>query len=268
MTRPITFLSDYGYNDEFVGVCHGVIQRIAPGATVIDVTHGVPPRAVTQAALVLRNALDFMPVGIHLAVVDPGVGGARRPVALKCGDRVLVGPDNGLLSLAAQRAGDVDVAIDLSESPWRLEPLSATFHGRDLFAPVAAHLALGEPIDQAGKRFPPAELTVLELPRPSAADGAVDGHALHVDRFGNVQLNLGERELASLGLETGERLVLQTPRGRFEATFARTFSDVPREGLVMYLDSYGVVALAINGGNAAAALGLDREVSVALRRGG
>jgi S-adenosylmethionine hydrolase len=267
-TLPITFLSDYGYSDEFVGVCHGVIQRIAPGATVIDITHGLPPRAVAPAALVLRNALEFMPPGVHLAVVDPGVGGARRPVALRCGERIFVGPDNGLLSLAAKRAGDVDVAVDLSDCPWRLEPMSATFHGRDLFAPVAAHLALGDPLERAGALLAPSELTALELPRPSTSGDRVDAQAVYVDRFGNVQLNLDEHELASLGLAAGDRVSLETPRGRFEATFARTFSDVAREGLVLYLDSYGVVALAANGGNAAAALGLDREVSVSLRRGG
>src|ERR687888_1769934 len=132
MTTVITFLSDYGSDDEFVGVCHGVIARIAPEARVIDVTHGIRRHDVRHGALALRNALPHLPIGVHVAIVDPQVGTERRAVAVRCADgRLLVGPDNGLLSLAWQAAGGVDVAIDVSRSPHRLEPVSATFHGRD-----------------------------------------------------------------------------------------------------------------------------------------
>ena len=261
---PITFLSDYGHRDEFVGVCHGVIQRIAPGALVIDLAHGLPPHDVRAAALVLQNALPFTPPGVHLAVVDPGVGSARRPVALRCGDRMLVGPDNGLLSPAAERAGGVELAVDLSHSSWRLDPVSATFHGRDVFAPVAARLSLGEPIEHAGEPFDRDELTTLELPRPSVSNDGVSGHAVYVDRFGNVQLNLGTRELEQAGLSRQDGVSLETRRGQFEAVFARTFSDVPHESLVLYLDPYGIAAIAVNGGNAARALGLAPNVPVHL----
>src|ERR671939_1055083 len=143
MARVITFLSDYGHDDDFVGVCHGVIARIAPDARVIDVTHGIPRHDVRSGALVLRRALPYLPPGVHLAVVDPEVGAERRAVAVRTAEegRLMVGPDNGLLSLAAQRFGGAVEAVDVGRSQHRLRPVSATFHGRDLFAPVAAHLA-------------------------------------------------------------------------------------------------------------------------------
>src|SRR3954463_13863747 len=141
----LTFLSDYGQLDEFVGICHGVIARLAPEVRIIDVSHGVPRHDIRAGALALRGALPYMPPGVHLAVVDPEVGGRRRAVALRCAeeDRLLVGPDNGLLMLAAERFGGVTEAVEISHSKWRLEPVSATFHGRDVFAPVAAQLAAG-----------------------------------------------------------------------------------------------------------------------------
>ena len=152
MPRPITFLSDYGLGDEFVGVVHAVIARIAPGAQVIDLTHGIPRQDVETGARVLARSLPFGPAGVHLAVVDPEVGARRRAVALLTAeeDRLLVGPDNGLLILAADRFGGVAEAVEISASGWRLEPVSATFHGRDVFAPVAARLAAGEPLAEAG----------------------------------------------------------------------------------------------------------------------
>ncbi|MEX2253522.1 MAG: SAM-dependent chlorinase/fluorinase, partial [Thermoleophilaceae bacterium] len=140
----VTLLTDYGAEDEFVGVLHGVIRRACPEAQVIDITHGVPRYDVRRGAIVLRNTLPYMPAGVHLAVVDPQVGTERRAVALRCEDgRILVGPDNGLLSLAWEGCGGVELAVDVTRSPHRLEPVSATFHGRDVVAPVAAPLAAG-----------------------------------------------------------------------------------------------------------------------------
>ena len=164
VTAPITFLSDYGHDDDFVGVCHGVIARIAPEARVIDVTHGVARHDVRSGALILRRALPFFPPGVHLAVVDPQVGAERRAVALRTAeeDRILVGPDNGLLALAARRFGGAIEAVDIGRSPLRLEPVSATFHGRDIFAPVAAHLAGGVALAAAGEPMDPDELVDIE----------------------------------------------------------------------------------------------------------
>ena len=176
----VTFLSDYGEQDEFVGVCHGVLAGLAPAARVIDVTHGIARHDVRAGALVLRNALPYMPAGVHLAVVDPQVGGARRAVAVACADeeRTLVGPDNGLLMLAAERFGGAIEAVDVSRSPWRLEPVSATFHGRDIFAPVAAALARGEPLAAAGEPCAVEELVPLALPSAERRAGALVAHVL------------------------------------------------------------------------------------------
>src|SRR5437588_1364355 len=184
----ITFLSDYGVEDDFVGLCHAVIASICPQARVIDLSHGVARHDVRAGAIMLRGALPYLPVGVHLAVVDPDVGAERRAVALRLADdRLLVGPDNGLLSLAAGLAGGVVESVDIAHSPFRLEPVAATFHGRDIFAPVAALLAAGAGLPEAGHPLDPAELVPLELPRPRQEDGWLVANALYVDRFGNVR---------------------------------------------------------------------------------
>jgi S-adenosylmethionine hydrolase len=262
---PITFLSDYGHDDEFVGVCHGVIQRVLPGAVVIDVAHGLPRGEVRQAAFVMRNSLAYMPPGVHLAVVDPGVGGGRRPVALRSGDgRLFVGPDNGLLRPAAERSGGVQTAVDLSESPYRLEPVSATFHGRDVFAPVAARLAHGTAVEDVGEPFPASDLVDLAVSGAIVGDHGVEAHVLHVDRFGNVQLNADRGQIAALGLRSGDPVELETDRGRWQASYGRTFSDVPERGMLVYEDSSEVIAVAVNQGNAARTLGLGANARIRL----
>jgi S-adenosyl-L-methionine hydrolase (adenosine-forming) len=263
---PITFLSDYGYEDDFAGVCRGVIQRIAPGATVIDITHGLPRHEIRPAALVLRNTLPFMPAGVHLAVVDPGVGGARRPLALVCADgRILVGPDNGLLSPAAERFGGVDIALDLAASQYRLESVSATFHGRDVFAPVAAHLALGAAPADAGAGVPRDELVRLTLPAPELEDGKIAAHVAYVDTFGNVQLDVDRGQMQTAGLDSGERLALAFGGQLHEAAYARSFSDVPVGQLLVYEDAYGSIAVAVNQGSAAERLGVGLDAALELR---
>src|SRR6185437_8509897 len=188
MTRIVTFLSDYGAGDEFVGVVHAVIARLCPAARVIDLGHGVPPQDVRTGARRLARALPFAPAGVHLAVVDPGVGGPRRAVALRTRreDRLLVGPDNGLLVDAAERFGGVAEAVKISDSPWRVEPVSATFHGRDSFAPVAAELAAGEPLAEGGEPLDPALLVRLEPLAPVADGDALVAHVAEVDGFGNL----------------------------------------------------------------------------------
>jgi hypothetical protein len=235
----ITFLSDYGPGDEYVGVVHGVIARIAPAVRVIDLGHGVPPQDVRSGARRLARALPFVPAGVHLAVVDPGVGGPRRAVALRAGDRWLVGPDNGLLLDAAERLGGVTEAHDVGATPWRLEPVSATFHGRDVFAPVAAHLALGELPDAP---LDPARLVRLPELRARREGRATVAHVLEVDGFGNLRLDAEPGDFASAA---GHPVVA-----------ARTFGDVEPGGLLVYADSDGGLALAVNGGSAGALLGV------------
>jgi S-adenosyl-L-methionine hydrolase (adenosine-forming) len=264
---PITFLSDYGHEDDFVGVCHGVIQRIAPGAVVIDVAHALPPHDTLTAALVLRNTLPYMPKGVHLAIVDPGVGTERRAVALRSAEgHLFVGPDNGLLSLAFKQAGGVDAAVDLSESAYRLERVSATFHGRDVFAPVAAQLAMGTALDEVGAAFPPEELTALELPEVQVSAGQVKTRSIYIDRFGNIQLNATAADMHEAGLDPGSNLRIEARGKPYEASYARTFADAPKLALLVYVDSYEAIALAVNGGSAAAALSLSKGAPVTLRR--
>jgi S-adenosyl-L-methionine hydrolase (adenosine-forming) len=264
---PITFLSDYGDSDEFAGVCRAVIRQIAPDAPLIDLTHGIERQGIRHGALTLANALPFCPPGVHLAVVDPGVGGPRRAVAVTTMDegRFLVGPDNGLLAPSIERFGGVARAIDLANSPFRLEPVSATFHGRDLFAPVAAHLALGARLDEAGEKFEPAELTALELPTPTVEAGRVVAHALYSDRYGNVSLDLDPEGAAAGSLVPGGRIEVRAPDGRFEASWTDTFVDVGRGELLLYRSSSGRMVLGVNGGSAAGLLDLDPDDEVELR---
>jgi S-adenosyl-L-methionine hydrolase (adenosine-forming) len=263
MTAVITFLSDYGLDDEFVGVCHGVMARIAPEARIIDVTHGIARHDVRSGALVLRRALPYFPPGVHLAVVDPEVGGERRAVAVRTSedDRVLVGPDNGLLALAIERFGGAVEAVDVARSRHRLEPTSATFHGRDLFAPVAAHLAAGAPLADAGDPIDADELTPLHTPSARRDDGGLVAHALAFDRFGNVMLDVEHAELAGSGLKLGHRVTINEEL----AHYATTFADVPPGALLLYEDAYRTLALAVNRGSAALHLGLDLDAEVHIR---
>ena len=247
----ITFLSDFGLKDDFVGTCHGVIKRIAPGSQVIDITHGIPPQAVLQGALVLANTIVYMPVGVHLAVVDPGVGGPRRPLALRdAGGRLFVGPDNGLLLPAANRGG-IAAAHELANPKYALETISRTFHARDLFAPAAAHLASGIPLEELGPPLASDALVDLEIPRPELADGSAVATLLYVDSFGNIALNLSRDDVEAIGLVSGTRVELEHAGERYYAVMARTFADARAGDVILYEDSYRNISVAISRGSAA-----------------
>jgi S-adenosyl-L-methionine hydrolase (adenosine-forming) len=262
----VTLLTDYGRDDDFVGVCHGVIHSICPEARIVDITHGIPRYGVRQGALVLRNTLPYMPMGVHMAVVDPQVGTERRGVALRCANgRTLVGPDNGLLSLAWEACGGVELAVDITRSPHRLEPVSATFHGRDVFAPVTAHLAAGAEIADAGEPVAPEELSTVELPEPRVEDGTLVAHVLTVDRFGNAGLNVGHDELAGAGLTLGATVEIEGGGELFLATYTQTFADLKPGELLIYEDAYRMLAVAINRGDAAGTLGLAPDSEVRIR---
>jgi S-adenosyl-L-methionine hydrolase (adenosine-forming) len=262
----VTLLTDYGRDDDFVGVCHGVILSIHPEAQIVDITHGVRRYSVRQGALVLRNTLPYMPVGVHVAVVDPQVGTERRAVALRTGDgRILVGPDNGLLSLAWHRCGGVELVVDVTRSPHRLEPVSATFHGRDIFAPVAAQLARGAELADAGDPLDPAELAVVELPAPHAEAGLLVAHALVIDRFGNIGLDAGHDDTTGTGMTLGAAVEIEAAGERYLATYAQTFADVRPGELIVYEDAYRTLAVAINRGDAAGTLGVLPDAEVRLR---
>jgi S-adenosylmethionine hydrolase len=251
----ITFLSDFGLRDDFVGTCHGVMKRIAPEAEIVDITHGIPAREIVQGALVLANTVPYMPQGVHLAVVDPGVGGPRRALALGDGEgRVYVGPDNGLLLPAAERAGITD-AHEIVNPEYALAPVSRTFHGRDIFAPAAAHLVRGLALEELGPPIDPAALVRLELPRAELRPNRISATVLYVDAFGNIQLNLTREHLGDADVQPGSRIELELAGQRYFAIAARTFSDARAGDLILYEDSYGNVAVAMNGGNAAEMLG-------------
>ena len=266
MSAPVlTLLTDYGTGSEFAGVCHGVIRRICPEAAIVDISHAIPRHDVRHGALVLRDALPFMPVGFHVAVVDPQVGTERRGVAARCDDgRVLVGPDNGLLSLAWQNAGGVVEVVDISRSPHRLEPVSATFHGRDVFAPVAGALAAGEPFAAAGEPIDPESLATLKLPRPRRERDVVIAHALLVDAFGNVMLDLRHEDLPRTGLAYGRALEVSAGGRSARATFTGTFADVAAGELLLYEDASRSLALAVNRGDASDLLDVRADDEVCL----
>ncbi len=266
MSAPvITLLTDYGADSEFPGICHGVIRRAYPSATIIDITHSIARHDIRHGALVLRNALPYMPRGVHVAVVDPQVGTERRAVAIRCDDgRLLVGPDNGVLSLAAEAAGGAIEAVDVSRSRHRLEPVSATFHGRDLFAPVAAALAKGEPLGEAGDPLDVGVLAVHELPKPHQDGDVVTAHALLVDVYGNVTLDLRHEDLPGTGLAYGHALEVSAGGRSHRATFTSTFADVAAGELLLYEDSSRALALAVNRGDASDLLALTPDAEVRL----
>jgi S-adenosylmethionine hydrolase len=273
VTAPvITFLSDYGYTDEFVGVCHGVIAGRCPNARVIDITHAIPAGDVRTGALVLADALSYMPAGIHLAVVDPGVGArgprARAAVAVSCAEaaqRILVGPDNGLLSLALERFGGAFEAVEISRSRERLRPLSRTFHGRDIFAPVAAALAAGAELEDVGVPFAPAALVAIELPAAESRGGDLAAHVLRCDHFGNVVLDATPAEVEVMTGDDGVDVWLVVGEALHRARTAAAFADVPRGELLLYEDANGALAIAANGGSAAELLGVRAGEEVLVR---
>jgi len=245
----ITLTTDYGLSDGFAGVLHGVIARYAPWVRVIDLTHQVPPGDVARGAAVLSQAVGHFPPAVHVGVVDPGVGTGRRAVAVRTPGGILVGPDNGLLTGAADALGGVDAAVRLTRTSWFLPDVSMTFHGRDIFAPVAARLAAGVPLSDAGPAIEPESLVRLPDPIVVVGDGYLEAEVLTVDRFGNVQLAADGSAIDGLG----EHLEV----GGLTATRARTFADGQPGRLIVYVDSAGKVALAVNGGRAVVALSVS-----------
>src|SRR5579862_4599723 len=246
----ITFLSDFGLSDDFVGVCHGVIKRIARDVEVIDITHGVAPQAIVQGALLLARAVPYLPPAINLAIVDPGVGRGRRAVAIRTADeRVYVGPDNGLLTIAAD-AGGIQAVRRLTNPRYRLERVSNTFHARDVFAPAAAYLAGGVAFEDLGEEVDPATLVRLELPRPEIGANHMRATVLAVDRFGNLELNLTAEHIDRVDIEPADRVEILHSANSYFAIVAHTFEDAKRGDLILYEDSYGSYSIAISGGNA------------------
>jgi S-adenosylmethionine hydrolase len=265
----LTLLTDYGWDGPIVGVLHAVAFGLAPQLRVIDLDHSVPVQDVRCGALRLEQALRHVPGGVHVAVVDPGVGSARRPVAIETPGRVFVGPDNGLLVWAAQRWGPFIRVTVLEEETFFLSGRSNTFDGRDVFVPVAAHIALGLPLARLGPEVDPSSLVSLAPPVARVEpDGSLVLEVVDIDHFGNLQLASGRSAVSAIGLETGDPVLVGAPSSEVEATFGRTFSDVAEGELVLLIDSDELLALSVNGGRASVVLGLGAGDLVSLRRAG
>src|SRR5690349_241419 len=257
----ITLLTDFGTSDGYVGVMKGVMLGIAPGVTLIDLTHVIPPQDIREAAWVLHTSWPYFPAGtIFVCVVDPGVGTGRRPVALRAGDRLFVGPDNGLFSYVLA-AMEPEAAVTLDDPRHHLPSASATFHGRDIFSPCAAHLAAGVPLAALGSPLEPAGLIRFAPPRPTWDGETLRGRVLHVDRFGNLITSVsGDLATAALAapdvtLRLGTYLI--TDR-------ARTFAGGPEQRLFVLLDSSGHLAIALRNGSAAAYMGAGRDDEITI----
>jgi S-adenosylmethionine hydrolase len=262
--RYLSFLTDYGLEDGFVAACHGVAARIAPDARIIDITHLVPPGDVRRGAAVLAQTVPNLPPAVHVAVVDPGVGTARRGIAVAAGDSVFVGPDNGLLSWALTAAGGAARAFSLTNRELWLSRVTATFHGRDIFMPVAAHLAAGADLDAAGAGIAVADLVMLPAPERTVRDFTAAGEVLTVDRFGNVQLTITGADAAEIGVTPGGTVLVRFGHQQLTVPYRETFGAVATGDVVAYTDSAGLVSVAVNGGNAAQRLGLPPGARISI----
>lgn len=269
MTRPsITFLTDWGL-DTAPATCRGVIWSICPEARINDLSHTARQFGIRDAAFLLWSSLPYQPIGVHLAVVDPGVGTSRRPIALRTrrGDH-LVGPDNGLLRPAAERLGGIEVAHVIENRAYWRDTVSHTFHGRDIFAPVAAHLANGVPLGEIGPAVAPGDLVPLTFPTAEVVEGALRTSVLFVDAFGNCRLAGSSSDLATLGgsLDGGDRFRVAFAGREEILPWHPTFGAVGTGQTLLYEDAdYAGLAVAVNQGSAAARLGLAHDVELVIR---
>jgi len=264
--RPVVaFLSDYGLIDEFVGVCKAVITSIAPDATIIDVAHELPPHEIAIAALTLVRSVQYLPEGVLvLAVVDPGVGTERRLVAVACEQATFFGPDNGLLAPAVAILGGARAVHELTSEQYRLPAPGATFAGRDILAPAVAYHATGVPLSELGPPVDPAGLVPGLVALPREVDGTLEAEVWWVDRFGNCQLNVGPDELETMGARSGGRVEVRVGDQARAARWVETYADAKPSELVLLVDSYGLLALALDRRSAAAELGLRPGAAVTL----
>jgi S-adenosylmethionine hydrolase len=272
--RPfISFLTDFG-PDSAAAICRGVMLSIARDAQIVDISHSVRKYAIRDGAFLLQAALPWMPVGVHVGVVDPGVGTARRPIGILTGrGDVLIGPDNGLLTAAAEQLGGIREARVLENRAWMLERTSSTFHGRDIFSPVAANLAIGGDFSDVGPTVDPASLVTITFAQPHVRDGVLESSIIYVDSFGNLRLAGHTDDLVRA---VGELTPGRSLRVEFAATngggpivetaaWARTFGDIPAGSPLVYEDSSGRLGFADNQADAARRLGVTADRPVTIR---
>lgn len=262
--ETVSFLSDYGTTDEFVGVVHSVIRQIAPEVRVIDLTHQVPAHDIRAGGLTLARSAQYLAPGVVLAVVDPGVGTARKAIAVEVGDgeSILVGPDNGLLAPAVAMVGGATRAVELTAEAYRFPAPGPTFAGRDVFAPAAAHLCNGVDLTELGPEIDPFSLTPAMIPITREEGDELIAEVLWTDQFGNLQLNVDPAEIESLG----DRIELRFGTRSRTGIRHETYAEVAVGEIGLIVDSYGLVSLAVNRASAAEELGLytGDEVRVVL----
>jgi S-adenosylmethionine hydrolase len=273
-SRPlVSLLTDFGSRDPSAGIMRAVVLGICPEAAIVDISHEVAKYRVRDAALLLWSAAPYLPIGAHVAVVDPGVGTERRAVAMETarGDH-LVGPDNGLLMPAATRLGGIVRVHQLDSPQYRLPVISSSFHGRDIFAPAAAHLAMGVPLEFMGPAIDPRSLRILDWPEPEVFPGVVRTSIIYLDTFGNVKLSaLVSHLFSAMGqLVMGEPVYLRVTdalgSADLELSWVDTFGNVPPGEALLYEDSYGRLTIAINQGSAAELLDLREDAEVVITR--
>ena len=258
-SRPIVFSSDFGYRNEWVGICHAVMARIAPDSRIVDLSHGLPPLNVMAAARLLVDSLPFLASdAVLVSIVDPSVG-ADRDVAIEAnGGKLLVGPDNGLLVPACQALGGVERAVEITSPEVVLEPVSPSFHARDILCPAAAYLAAGMELEQLGPALDAATLTPLDLPEPLVEAGKIECEVIDLNRFGNAQLNVRQANLAEAALDSLDQLEIRTLAASTRARRAKTYADLlPDEYGLMFDPRDWLSLIRGNPGNAAAGLGLQ-----------
>jgi S-adenosyl-L-methionine hydrolase (adenosine-forming) len=261
---PVAFLTDYGPGSEHVGALHAVVAARCPGAERIDLAHDLEPGDVRWGALLLARLAALLPASAVCAVVDPGVGTERRGLAVALGGgRFVVGPDNGLLGPACAALG-ADDAVELTSADHRREPVAPTFHGRDVFAPAAAHLAGDGALADLGPAVEPTSVVAPQLTPARVEPGRLDALAVGRDRFGNLSLLAGPSDLEAAGMRPGDRIWVLVGERRQRAAVGRVFADVPRGGLLVYVDSHDLLAVAVNGGSAAERLRVAPGEAMAL----
>lgn len=268
MNFPISFLSDFGHEDEFVGVVHGVIARIAPDVRVIDIGHKFDQGDVRAGALALTRAIQYLPQGVALAVIDPGVGTERKAIAARTEWGVLIGPDNGLLAPAVAMVGGADKIVSIENPEVQLPAPGATFHGRDIFGPAAAVIASGQAtLEQLGPEVDSDSVVPLMLPLVEHGEDAVVGEVLWVDHFGNAQLNISPQDLQLVGIGPGTDIVLKIASADFGIEWVEAYGNVEVGEGLLHIDSYGQIAVAVRNGSAVDSYPLAAGTAVTIRSG-
>jgi hypothetical protein len=266
--RPIVFVTDFGYRNEWVGICHAVMSRISPASRIVDLSHAVPPLDVVAGALLLADSLPYIAAdAVVLAVVDPNVGRDREIAVESVDGRVLVGPNNGLLSLAWDALGGARRAVHVTSPDVILEPVSPSFRARDVLAPAAAHLAAGMSVDELGSSLDVAQLVRVTVPEAEIGAGKIVCEVLDLNRFGNAQLNVRAAQLAAAGLDGGNELAVETTSGSAIARLVSTYADLEADEYGLMVDPRGWLSVIRgNPGNAAEGLGLQSGERVWISR--